>query len=771
MRKKMKNQLNKILKITLIILLFSFSKSYSIEDVSEFTDAIDEVREEFNNISEASTEQSKIIDEALKEIDKATEYVQEAINNDNAEDAIKTLEFIEKSLSDVESIIPQEFGSDMSNIDTSAIAKEDMDIVNEVTAQMKTVKEEKLKDFMADLVDLNQKGIDTVTISENLNSLGIDTIKLDLNLDEKKKMETWTKEEWANSYKGSILTSDGSEVITDQEINTKVGILEAKFQENTTLIENKRIELVNLNNQINPINNELQSLNERKSLLTSQYNLELSKLSSKKLSELETQKTVELTEKLKNQIENVTSEVLQAEQKSNSLNAEILELNKSINDQILASNKLRGDIDNLNQSKLSLADEIALKSASINQLKNQSSEASSDSNIADLRAKLDESEKLKSQLNDLQSQIDNKNLVVSEKISEVNNLNNQLDPLSNQIKSLQEQREALQNQYNSQISNISSSFNNNELIKSQELAESLNNEINSVNSEIKNIQANSSQIKSQISQISSEIDIEKSTINKITLELGNSQKNLDNTLKTLSSKELELDSLRNTDLAQVNQQLNQQLNQVSLQKDFIEVQFERSIDLEVEALQRYHTALGNTAEEIDFAMREVGVILDSDPRKARAFEIEKYATYAGLSQDFIQRSINAVNNDDWDAQKNIYKDITKALAKNPNWVVDVPSDAEVRIMMAEEKAIQEAALASLNIEKIQKEWNDKINEQVKDVQPLASLNLLTLKSAMIWEGMKEHAPLQNEINKILSNTDFELKNQRLNELQKEFEET
>jgi hypothetical protein len=51
--------LNKILKIIIIISLFSFSKSYSIENVSEFTDAIDEVREEFNNISEASTEQSK----------------------------------------------------------------------------------------------------------------------------------------------------------------------------------------------------------------------------------------------------------------------------------------------------------------------------------------------------------------------------------------------------------------------------------------------------------------------------------------------------------------------------------------------------------------------------------------------------------------------------------------------------------------------------------------------------------------------------------------
>ena len=132
MRKKMKSQLNKILIVTLVILFFSLSKSYSIEDVTEFTDAINEAREGFNNSPEASTEQSKIIDEALKEIDKATEYAQEAINRDNAEDAIKTLEFIEKTLTDVQSIIPQEFGSDMSKMDISAIPKEDMDIITEV---------------------------------------------------------------------------------------------------------------------------------------------------------------------------------------------------------------------------------------------------------------------------------------------------------------------------------------------------------------------------------------------------------------------------------------------------------------------------------------------------------------------------------------------------------------------------------------------------------------------------------------------------------------
>ena len=753
----MKSQLNKIFKIILVILFFTLSKSYSVESVTEFTDAISEAREKFNNISEPSTEQSKIIDEAFKEIDKATEYVQEAINNDNAEDAIKTLEFIEKSLADVDSIIPQEFGSDMSNMDTSALSKEEMDIVTEITTQMKIVKEEKVKEFMSDLVEINQKGIDTITISKNLNSLGIDTIKIDLNLNENKKTETWTKEEWANSYTGSILTASGSEVVAEKEVSSKVKELEEKLQEKNLKVERKRIELLSLNNQLDPISSKLESLNEKKSSLASQYNLEISKLSTENLTNLETQKSIELSEKLQNEIENVTNEALKAEQQSALFKTEISSLKKGLNEQILQSNNIREDINNLNQNKLELSDSIALQTTKLNELKGQSSGLSSSSNIADLTAKLDESEKLKTQLTDLKSQIENKNLEISEKITVVNSLNSQLDPLSDQIKSLEEKREALQNQYNSEISNISNSFNNNELVKSQELAENFNNDINSVTSEIKSIEANSSQIKNDISQITLEITSEKDSINKIAFELVNSQKDLDGTLNIISSKEFQLDQLKNTDLAQVNQKLNQQLNQVSLQKDFIQSQFEKSIDLEVEALQRYHTALGDTEDEIDFAMREVGVILDSDPRKARAFEIEKYATYAGLSDGFIQNSINAVNNDDWDAQKNIYKDITKALAKNPNWTVDVPSEAEFSVMIAEEKAIQEAALASLNIDEINKNWSNKLSEQTKVFEPLAGLNTTWIQYSSLQSNVAETNLVNEELDKILNNNS-ELKN-------------
>ena len=775
MRRKMKSQLNKILIVTLVILFFSLSKSYSMEDVTEFTDAINEAREEFNNSPEASTEQSKIIDEALKEIDKATEYAQEAINANNAEDAIKTLEFIEKTLGDVQSIIPQEFGSDMSKMDISAMAKEDMEIITELTTQMKTAKEKKQKDFMSDLVEINLKGIDTASISEKLNSLGVNTIKLDLVLNKDKKIESWTKEDWANSYTGSILTSDGQEVVADKEISSRMIELEEKFKKNTLNIENKRIELVSLSTQLDPLNSELQSLDEKKSLLSSQYNAEISKLSTEDLSNLETQKSIELSEKLKNELENVTSEALKAEQQSALLKTEITSLNKSLNEQILQSNKISEDINNLNSNKLELTETIALKAAQLNGLKGQSSNLSSNSNITELTAKLEDSEKLKSELSNLQSQIENKNLTVNQKISQINSLNTELNPLADQINLLKENKENLQKQYNSELTNISNSFNLDDLSKSKELAANLNNEINSVSSEIKSIEANSLQIKTDISQLDFQISSEKGTLNKISIELANAQKELNSTNATVSSKELELDRLLNTDttdLAQTNQKLNQQLKDVSLQKDFIESQFDKSIDLEVEAAKRYYSALGdinseNYGQEVEFAMEEVGIILDGDPRKANAFDIRKFGTYAGLSQSDIQVGINAINNDDWDTSKKVYKNILTKLSKNPNWVIDVPSEAELNVLIAEEKALQQAVDIIKKGDEVKRQIDSIINEKTKPYQELSQLNKTNLQYAVLFEGSGEKKFFDEEYNKIIKETDIVSLQQEINIKQKE----
>ena len=118
-------------------------------------------------------------------------------------------------------------------------------------------------------------------------------------------------------------------------------------------------------------------------------------------------------------------------------------------------------------------------------------------------------------------------------------------------------------------------------------------------------------------------------------ELQNNIQNLSNQLSAsqnlLSEKKLELDQLKNSNFDDKINSLNESLQSVSRERDFIETQFERSIDLEVQAVERYYSALGDINsgyfdKEVDFTIREVGVIMDDDPRRARAFEFEKYAT-------------------------------------------------------------------------------------------------------------------------------------------------
>ena len=366
----MKNQWNKILKFIIVILFFVFSKSYAIEDVSEFTEAISEAREEFNNVSEATVEQSKIIDEAIKEIDKANEYVQEAINNGNAEDAIKTLEFIERSLIDVESIIPQEFSSDMTNIDTSTIAKEDMDLITDLTTQINTSKEEKDNKFMSDLMDLNLKGIDTVSISENLSGIGVKTIELVLDVEGAENLENWTKEQWAESYTGKILTTVGDETITDKEINNKVVDLEQQLLTNNATILEKRTSLTELQTKIDPLSNEITNLQTQKTNLLAKYNEEILKQTSTVLSDQEINQSKELANQLNNQLSEIARDIEVAESQSNAFQQQVQSLNSELTNQISLKTELENNIRDLNNKLSANRNILSAKTSQLNQLKN-----------------------------------------------------------------------------------------------------------------------------------------------------------------------------------------------------------------------------------------------------------------------------------------------------------------------------------------------------------------------------------------------------------------
>ena len=109
--------------------------------------------------------------------------------------------------------------------------------------------------------------------------------------------------------------------------------------------------------------------------------------------------------------------------------------------------------------------------------------------------------------------------------------------------------------------------------------------------------------------------------------------------------------------------------------------------------------------------------------------------------------------------------------QNPEWTVDVPSEAELNVMIAEEKAIQEAAMIAMKGQNIKDQVNKLIDEKTSSIKNLASLNTTTLQYAVTWEGMPEHKPLMTEIDKILENNEeIKIKQNQIDQLRNSINE-
>ena len=164
--------MKKKLIITLFITFLTLPNiSFGEHALKELTDAINDAQKEFNDLKTGDTSEAKIIDDAIKEINKATEFVKKTINSNNNVEAIKALEFIEKSLSDVSALVPQEFSSDMSKADMSTFGEDKAKILISITEDIKNNKEEKLNELITHMVDLNKVGLDSFEIIENLKKI------------------------------------------------------------------------------------------------------------------------------------------------------------------------------------------------------------------------------------------------------------------------------------------------------------------------------------------------------------------------------------------------------------------------------------------------------------------------------------------------------------------------------------------------------------------------------------------------------------------------
>ena len=749
-----------ILTLFFITIFFKTTFSFDLENLSEVTEDLEKAQKELKNVTKSDNAISQTIDNAVLEIDKATEFVKETLKDGNIDEAVSTLEFIELSLSNVSNLIPQELKSDMTKVDMTSIDENKMSDILSITEEMGENKKKKLNDLVKDMQDVKAAGLEIQDITKNLDDLGIETIELpNINLEEVKEMESWTKKAWAQSYDGSLLTNYGSSVITDKEIEDKLIELEANFKKNNLDIENKKTTLVSLNNQLDPINLEISKLKNEKDELTNQYNLELSKFDLGNLTIDEIEKNKALTAKLENDLQKLVADMEAANSRSSSLENEITSINKNLSQDISLSNSISGSINKLNKDKFDLQNQLSLKRNEINNLKTNNTDLANPLDIQALEVKVEQSKNLQQQLDNVEKELINKNNLLSQKRSEISQLNNEINPLDLEINNLSNKKNELITKYNQELKNLNKSVNNEEIIESRILADNLSNEIINVSSQIQNIENSKLGIKNNLTRLNTELNIETKAANELSGNLISLNQNLSNIQEGFEAKEIELARIKElpSNLSKQNKDLEQQLQKVSLERDFIQTQFAKSIDKEVEAVEYFYPLLDKmSADEIDFAMEEVGVLLDGDPRKANAFDIRKYGTLAGLSQSEIQAGVNAVQNDDWNTTKKVYKDIISKMSKNSDYVVDIPSEAELNVMIAEEKALLQAVEIVKKGDQIKQQVDAIINEKTKSYQPLVGLNKTVLQYAVLSKGSLEAELVNKEFDKIVNN-DLDLK--------------
>ena len=121
--------------VFIIIILITYSKAYAEvkETFSELSKSLQEVSKEFNDLASTGLEETVVIDNSIKEMNKAFEFIQEKIESEDTDTALKVIDYVNKSLNDISSNIPKSYISTMEDTDMSSLGVEGLEEVNIIT--------------------------------------------------------------------------------------------------------------------------------------------------------------------------------------------------------------------------------------------------------------------------------------------------------------------------------------------------------------------------------------------------------------------------------------------------------------------------------------------------------------------------------------------------------------------------------------------------------------------------------------------------------------
>ena len=138
-----------------------------------------QIRKQFNSLSGDDSPEAMTIDHAIREMNQVMEFAHESFKDNDLEMTAMTLEYIDRSLNDINHLVPKEFTNDLSKIDMSSMPGEDVQQIMETTQQMQVSKKEKLTSLVEGMTEIEKKGLNLFEVSKNLNDLGVDTLNFE----------------------------------------------------------------------------------------------------------------------------------------------------------------------------------------------------------------------------------------------------------------------------------------------------------------------------------------------------------------------------------------------------------------------------------------------------------------------------------------------------------------------------------------------------------------------------------------------------------------
>ena len=163
--------LRNVFVYSIILFLFSFKISYA-ESLEDLKNEINDIRDKISNLEKSNIPEAITIDKSIKEIDDIIDFANENINKGEIDVAISSLNFAEKTISDISKIIPKMYSSEVISENLNFTEEQNNQIL-EINKNISANKILRSKDLASDIIEIEKKGLPAIDKVVKLSEYGV----------------------------------------------------------------------------------------------------------------------------------------------------------------------------------------------------------------------------------------------------------------------------------------------------------------------------------------------------------------------------------------------------------------------------------------------------------------------------------------------------------------------------------------------------------------------------------------------------------------------